>query len=137
MREVVRTTVHPNLLVVSAGAPPSNPSELLASDRMRALLQQLEHGPFDWVIIDTPPVLAVTDAVIIAPLVSAVTFVVGAEMTRWRLAERAIETLQSGSPRSLSAVLNRVDFDRNRYYYTRYYGQHYYSYYAEDVAAAS
>ncbi|HTM04923.1 MAG TPA: polysaccharide biosynthesis tyrosine autokinase [Vicinamibacterales bacterium] len=137
IREVVRTTVHPNLLAVSAGAPPSNPSELLASDRMRALIDQLEHGPFDWVIIDTPPVLAVTDAVILAPLVSAVTFVVGAEMTRWRLAERAIETLQSGSPRSISAVLNRVDFDRNRYYYARYYGQHYYSYYAEDVAAAS
>jgi capsular exopolysaccharide synthesis family protein len=137
MREVVRTTVHPNLLAVSAGSPPTNPSELLASDRMRALLEQLEQGPFDWVIIDTPPVLAVTDAVILAPLVSAVTFVVGAEMTRWRLAERAIETLQSGNPRSISAVLNRVDFDRNRYYYTRYYGQHYYSYYAEDVAAAS
>jgi polysaccharide biosynthesis transport protein len=137
MREVVRTTVHPNLLAISAGSPPTNPSELLASDRMRALLQQLEQGPFDWVIIDTPPVLAVTDAVIVAPLVSAVAFVVGAEMTRWRLAERAIETLQSGNPRSISAVLNRVDFDRNRYYYTRYYGQHYYSYYAEDVAAAS
>ena len=137
MREVVRTTVNANLLCITAGSAPSNPSELLASDRMRAFLQQLETGPFDWVIIDTPPVLAVTDAVILAPLVSAVTFVVGSEMTRWRIAERAIETLQTGNPRTIGAVLNRVDLDRNRYYYTRYYGNHYYTYYKDDVAAAS
>jgi Mrp family chromosome partitioning ATPase len=80
----------------------------------------------------------VTDAVILAPLVSSVTFVVGAEMTRWRVAERAIETLQSSNAKSISAVLNRVDLDRNRYYYTRYYGQHsYYGSYEADVPAAS
>ena len=81
MREVVQRTHDPNLLTITAGRTPANPSELLASDRMRALLAGLETGPFDWIIIDTPPVLAVTDAVILAPLVSAVTFVIGAEMT--------------------------------------------------------
>jgi capsular exopolysaccharide synthesis family protein len=136
MREVVQRCGDPNLLVISAGQTPSNPSELLSSDRMGALLRQLASGPFDWVIIDTPPVLAVTDAVILAPLVSSVTFVIGAEMTRWRLAERAIETLQTGQPRSVNAVLNRVDFDRNRYYYARYYGHQYKSYYAEAPAAS-
>ena len=136
MREVVQRCGDPNLLVIPAGVTPSNPSELLASDRMRAFLQQLTTGPFDWIIIDTPPVLAVTDAVILAPLVHAVSFVIGAEMTRWRLAERAIETLQSGHPRSITAILNRVDFDRNRYYYSRYYGHQYKSYYAEAPAAS-
>jgi succinoglycan biosynthesis transport protein ExoP len=135
MREVVQRTGDPNLLVITAGRTPSNPSELLGSDRMKAFVQQLSVGPFDWVIIDTPPVLAVTDAVILAPMVSGVTFVLGAEMTRWRLAERAIETLQSGHPQSITAVLNRVDFDRNRYYYSRYYGHQYKSYYAEAPAA--
>jgi capsular exopolysaccharide synthesis family protein len=135
MREVVQRTGDPNLLVITAGRTPSNPSELLGSDRMKAFVHQLAVGPFDWVIIDTPPVLAVTDAVILAPMVSGVTFVLGAEMTRWRLAERAIETLQSGHPHSISAVLNRVDFDRNRYYYSRYYGHQYKSYYAEAPAA--
>ncbi len=125
-----------NLLVITAGHTPTNPSELLASDRMRAFLHQLTTGPFDWVIIDTPPVLAVTDAVILAPLVHAVSFVVGAEMTRWRLAQRAIETLQAGHPRSIAAILTRVDFDRNRYYYSRYYGHQYKSYYAEAPAAS-
>ena len=136
MREVVNHSPDPNLLVITAGATPSNPSELLASDTMRAFVQQLLVGPFDWVIIDTPPVLAVTDAVILAPLVSGVAFVLGAEMTRWRLAERAIETLQAGNPHSISAVLNRVDFNRNHYYYKRYYGQQYRSYYAETSAAS-
>jgi capsular exopolysaccharide synthesis family protein len=136
MRELVQRTGDPNLLVITAGRTPPNPSELLASDRMKAFVQQLTVGPFDWVIIDTPPVLAVTDAVILAPIVSGVTFVLGAEMTRWRLAERAIETLQAGHPQSISAVLNRVDFDRNRYYYSRYYGHQYKSYYAEAPAAS-
>jgi capsular exopolysaccharide synthesis family protein len=136
MREVVQRCGDPNLLVISAGQTPPNPSELLGTDRMRAFLNQLQAGPFDWVIIDTPPVLAVTDAVILAPLVDEVTFVIGAEMTRWRLAERAIETLQTGNPKSIQAVLNRVDFDRNRYYYSRYYGHQYKSYYAEAPAAS-
>jgi capsular exopolysaccharide synthesis family protein len=136
MREVVQRCGDPNLLIIPAGVTPSNPSELLASDRMRAFLQQLTTGPFDWIIIDTPPVLAVTDAVILAPLVHGVSFVIGADMTRWRLAERAIETLQAGHPRSITAILNRVDFDRNRYYYSRYYGHQYKSYYAEAPLAS-
>jgi capsular exopolysaccharide synthesis family protein len=135
MREVVQRTHDPNLLTITAGRTPANPSELLASDRMRALLSGLEHGPFDWIIIDTPPVLAVTDAVILAPLVHAVTFVIGAEMTRWRLAERAVETLLTSNPRAVLAVLNKVNFGRNKYYYSRYYGHQYKNYYAESPAA--
>ena len=135
MREVVQRSHDPNLLVISAGRTPSNPSELLASDRMRALVAGLENGPFDWVIIDTPPVLAVTDAVIVAPLVESMVFVIGAEMTRWRLAQRAVETIMSGNPRSVAAVLNKVDFLRNKYYYSRYYGHQYKNYYQEAPAA--
>jgi succinoglycan biosynthesis transport protein ExoP len=135
MREVVQRTHDPNLLCITAGRTPANPSELLASDRMRALLSGLESGPFDWIVIDTPPVLAVTDAVILAPLVGAVTFVIGAEMTRLRLAERAVETLLSSNPRAVLAVLNKVNFGRNKYYYSRYYGHQYKNYYAESPAA--
>ena len=67
VREAVQRTNEPNLFVITAGRTPPNPSELLASERMNALLANLRSGPFDWVIIDTPPVLAVTDAVILAP----------------------------------------------------------------------
>jgi capsular exopolysaccharide synthesis family protein len=131
VRDVIQRTVDPNLLAITAGKTPANPSELLASERMKTLLTNLSHGPFDWIIIDTPPVLAVTDAVILAPSVSGVTFVIGAEMTRRRLAERAIETVMQTRPKYAAVVLNRVDFARNKYYYSRYYGHQYKNYYAE------
>src|SRR5204862_5859190 len=82
VRDVIQRTVDPNLLAITAGKMPPNPSELLASERMKTLMTNLSHGPFDWIVIDTPPVLAVTDAVIRAPAVSGGPFVVGAEMTR-------------------------------------------------------
>jgi capsular exopolysaccharide synthesis family protein len=131
VRDVIQRTIDPNLLAITAGRIPPNPSELLASERMRTLLTNLAHGPFDWIIIDTPPVLAVTDGVVLAPHVSGVTFVVGAEMTRLRLAERALETIIQAHPRFTAVVLNKVDIARNRYYYSRYYGHQYKSYYAE------
>jgi capsular exopolysaccharide synthesis family protein len=131
VRDVIQRTVDPNLLAVTAGTTPPNPSELLTSERMRTLLTNLMHGPFDWIVIDTPPVLAVTDAVVLAPLVSGVVFVVGAEMTRRRLADRAVATLLATGPRQIGAVLNKVDFARNRYYYSRYYGHQYKNYYAQ------
>jgi len=131
VRDVIQRTVDPNLLAITAGRTPPNPSELLSSERMKTLLTNLAHGPFDWIIIDTPPVLAVTDAVILAPLVSAVTFVIGAEMTRRRLAERAVETVMQTRPKFAAVVLNKVDFARNKYYYARYYGHQYKNYYAE------
>jgi polysaccharide biosynthesis transport protein len=130
VRDVIQRTVEPNLLAMTAGAPPQNPSELLASERMKTLIANLAVGAFDWVLIDTPPVLAVTDAVILAPSVAGVVYVIGAEMTRRRLAKRALDTIQSSNPRSVTVVLNKVDFARNRHYYSRYYGHHYKSYYA-------
>jgi succinoglycan biosynthesis transport protein ExoP len=132
VREVVQRTREPNLFVITAGRTPPNPSELLASERMDHLLANLAKGPFDWVVIDTPPVLAVTDAVIIGQKVGTVVFVIGSEMTRRVHAEHALETLQSVRIRSIGAVLNRVDFDRNKYYYARYYGYQYKSYYGQN-----
>jgi succinoglycan biosynthesis transport protein ExoP len=131
VRDVIQRTVDPNLVAITAGPPPPNPSEMLSSERMRTLLTNLAHGPFDWIIIDTPPVLAVTDAVVVAPMVTGVVFVVGAEMTRRRLAERAVQTILAARPKQVGAVLNKVDFARNRYYYSRYYGHQYKNYYAQ------
>jgi capsular exopolysaccharide synthesis family protein len=122
LTQAVQRLAEPDLWIMPAGSTPPNPSELLASGRMEALLGQVQNGPFDWVIVDTPPVLAVTDASILTQWVSGVAFVVGSEMTRRRLVERAIDTLAAGRPRILGAVLNRVDVSRNKYYYARHYG---------------
>ena len=135
VREVVQRTAEANLFAITAGRTPPNPSELLSSERMNQLLANLSQGPFDWVVVDTPPVLAVTDAVIVAQKVAGVVFVIGSEMTRRVHAERALETLQSGRARSIGVVLNRVDFNRNKYYYSRYYGYQYKSYYGQNTTA--
>jgi capsular exopolysaccharide synthesis family protein len=136
VREAVQRTTEPNLFVITAGRTPPNPSELLASERMKSFIANLSQGPFEWIVLDTPPVLAVTDAVVLAGAVSAVVFVVGSEMTRRVHAERALGTLRAGKPRSIGVVLNRVDFDRNKYYYSRYYGYNYKSYYGSATPAA-
>lgn len=133
VREAIQRTSDPNFCVMTAGRTPPNPSELLSSERMRQLVGNLSEGPFDWVIIDTPPVLAVTDAVVVTPLVSGTVFVLGAEMTRRRLAERAVQMVLQTRPRVVGAVLNRVNFDRNKYYYSRYYGYQYKSYYGQQA----
>ena len=137
IRDAVQRTSEPNLFVMTAGHVPPNPSELLSSERMRQLITNLESGPFDWIIIDTPPVLAVTDAVIIVPYMSGLVFVIGAEMTRRAHAERAIQTIQGGKTNIVGAVLNRVDLNRNKYYYSRYYGYHYKSYYGNSATPAA
>jgi succinoglycan biosynthesis transport protein ExoP len=137
VREAVQRTSESNLFVMSAGHVPPNPSELLHSERMKQLIANLEAGPFDWIIMDTPPVLAVTDAVILAPYMSGLVFVIGAEMTRRAHAERAIQTIQGGKPNIIGAVLNRVDLNRNKYYYSRYYGYHYKSYYGNSSTPAA
>ena len=111
-----------------AGTHPPNPAELLGSKRFKdfaAFLMQY----FDWVIIDTPPVMAVTDASLAANLAHGVLFVVGSEMTSRRIAQRAVEQLEMGQARFLGAVLNRVDLEHNAYYYSRYYRADYGSYY--------
>jgi len=135
VREAIQRTSDPNFCVMTAGRTPPNPSELLSSERMRQLVANLSEGPFDWVIVDTPPVLAVTDAVIVTPMVSGTVFVLGAEMTRRRLAERAVQMVLQTRPRVIGAVLNRVNFDRNKYYYSRYYGYQYKSYYGQNKPA--
>jgi len=125
LTDTVQRIADPNLWVMTAGQTPSNPSELLASGRMDGLMKQVQTGPFDWVVIDTPPVLAVTDASIVTRWASGVAFVVGSEMTRGRLAERAVEMLSAARPSFIGVVLNRVDVSRSRYYYSQHYGYGY------------
>jgi succinoglycan biosynthesis transport protein ExoP len=113
---------NPRLWVMTAGVPPPNPSELLGSDRMRSLLDEMKSGRFDWVVFDTPPVLPVTDAVVLSAVVDGVAFVIGSEMTQRQHVARAVETLARGGSRMFGAILNKVNLERNRYYYSRYYG---------------
>jgi capsular exopolysaccharide synthesis family protein len=129
------TLDHAKLCVMTGGVPPPNPSELLGSDQMRALLSETKRGRFDWVIVDTPPVIAVTDAVVLSAVVGGIVFVIGSEMTARQHAARALETLTGNGSHLLGAVLNRVDLRRNKYYYSRYYGYKNKNYYSTQPAS--
>lgn len=76
--------------------------------------------------------MAVTDASLVAHEAGGVIFVVGAETTSRRLAQQAVDTLEAASARFAGAVLNRVDLDRNGYYYSQYYPSHYQQYYIQN-----
>jgi capsular exopolysaccharide synthesis family protein len=128
--ETVKKTLTPNLWLMAAGKHPPNPAELLGSRRFSDFMTSLSDH-FDWVIIDSPPVMAVTDASVIAHSVTGVVFVVGAEMTSRGTAKAALEQLNSAKAKYVGGILNRVDVRRNPYYYARHYRREYSSYYTK------
>jgi capsular exopolysaccharide synthesis family protein len=129
--DAIRRTDVPGLCVLAGGRVPPNAAELLGSTRFKDFLATLR-GEFDWVIIDSPPVMAVTDANILANLADSVVFVVAAEMTGYKIARRAVEQLERSRATFAGAVLNRVEIERHAYYYSQYYRREYASYYAAD-----
>jgi polysaccharide biosynthesis transport protein len=131
--EAVRKVPVPNLWIMPAGKHPPNPAELLASKRFREFVSSLNQH-FDWIIFDSPPVMAVTDATVISNVVSGVVFVVGSEMTSSGAAKAAIEHLDTAKAKYVGAVLNKVDLKRNAYYYSNYYRRSYSHYYTSKPA---
>ena len=134
--EAIRGTAVPGLWTMTAGMLPPNPSELLGSKRFKDFISTLGQH-FDWVIIDTPPVMAVTDSVIASNVAQGVVFVLGAEMTSRHTAQRAIEQLANGKTKFVGAVLNRVDLQHHAYYYSQYYRREYGAYYASQPITGS
>ena len=124
LADVIRKTDTPNLSIMSAGHIPPNPAELLGSPRFKELIRKLR-SQFDWIIIDAPPVMAVTDAAVIGNHATGVVFVVGAEMTSRRHASVAIEQLLAAKAHFIGAVLNRANVQRHGYYYATYYRKDY------------
>ena len=127
--EVVRQSGVENLWIMPAGKTPPNPAELLGSKRFADLTSSL-NGHFDCVVIDTPPVLAVTDSAVVAHRASGVLFVIAADVTSRQAAQTALDQLEHAHAKFLGAVLNRVDVERNSYYYSRYYRKDYANYYS-------
>jgi capsular exopolysaccharide synthesis family protein len=130
--EAVDKTTVPGLWVIPAGLNPPNPAELLGSKRFKDFLESVAQH-FDWVIVDTPPVMAVTDSSVVAHLATGVLFVVGAEMTSRHAAQRALEQLGHARAKFIGTVLNRVDLQHNPYYYSQYYRREYSDYYQKNV----
>lgn len=128
LAEVVRQYGETGLDVLTAGPIPPNPAELLSMQAFRDLIGRLS-PLYDHIIIDCPPIMAVTDASLVASEVAGVVFVVGAEATTRAAARTALDELRETKIKVVGAVLNRVDLRHNSYYYARYYRADYERYY--------
>lgn len=130
LEAVIQKTSVPNLSVVACGPIPPNPAELLASRRMRDFLDASAER-FDVLVLDSPPVLAVSDACVLAPLVNGVLLVVGSGGVARPALRRAKEQLDAVHARLLGAVLNR--FDAGAQGYSKRYYDTYESYYGTET----
>ena len=96
-----------NLHVLTTGPTPPNPSELLGSQRMRSMLAEME-SLYDLVVVDSPPVRAVTDATILSSLVDGTVLVVDAVVSRHSTVRHSVEALRKANANLLGVVLNRL-----------------------------
>lgn len=118
-RKVNVVQVSPLLSLVTAGRPGPNPVQVLTSERLARLVEDAGTS-FDWVIIDTPPVLMKPDAGLLMNIVDGAVFVVGAGMTSHKMAKRATDAI--GRDRIVGVVMNRVT---DRIIQEQYGGGHY------------
>ncbi|MEN8149975.1 MAG: polysaccharide biosynthesis tyrosine autokinase, partial [Planctomycetota bacterium] len=128
LEETVRPTPIENLYALTSGPNPPNPAELLGGHRMAEILETAR-GEYGKIIIDTPPLVAVTDTSLLAPLVQGIFLVVSMGKTSWRLIERARQSLSAVGEEVTGGIVNDVRSSHRGYgygygyTYDRYYGK--------------
>lgn len=128
LKEVIQADVFPNLDVVTSGPVPPNPAELLGSKKMKALLQEAAEA-YDYVFLDMPPVLAVTDAVLMSSLlmssqVDGTVLVLGSGDISPDEGKQAQSVLEKVHANILGVILNKVpQHHKSGYYYYYYYDE--------------
>ncbi|MFZ0761987.1 MAG: polysaccharide biosynthesis tyrosine autokinase [Candidatus Sulfotelmatobacter sp.] len=132
---ITRSPVLPNLSVLPAGTPPPNPAELLASANMRDILEELR-GQYDHIVIDTPPTLSVTDAVVLSPRADSIVLVIRSGQTTKQALRRSRDILMQVNAKVSGVLLNAVDLSSPDYYYYYEYQGKYSRYYRDDESGA-
>ncbi len=128
---ITTSPILPSLFILPAGSPPPNPAELLASTQMKDVLNELRER-FDHIVIDTPPTLSVTDAVVLSPRVDAIILVIRSGQTTKQALRRARDILMQVNAHVTGVLLNAVDLTSPDYYYYYEYQGKYSHYYQED-----
>lgn len=136
--ELIHTTDIPNLDVVCCGATPSQPSELLGSRRMLQFMQEVSKR-YDRIIMDCPPISAVSDPLVLSAMADGVVYVTKFNKIRREHARKSIQRLLDAGIHICGVVLNDIDFEgRDSYYYSYYYYQNrYYSSYYRSRSTGS
>lgn len=109
------------LFLLPSGPIPPNPSEILSSKRFAELIERAKQT-YDLILVDSPPVLSVSDALVLTRIADGVLFVLDAQSTNRKLAQKAVASLQQVNARILGVVLNRIKNEPgNSQYYYNYY----------------
>jgi capsular exopolysaccharide synthesis family protein len=123
---VIQRTGIPNMDLVATGPFPPNPGEIILRPELQSFLEYAKRT-YDRVIIDCPPIMAVSEAGILAAMAEGVVVVIWAGQTSKKLTQLAVQQLKERGAKILGCVLNNLDFQRvGYYYYSTYYG--YYDY---------
>jgi capsular exopolysaccharide synthesis family protein len=130
LKHAVQKSPIPNLMLLTSGPIPPNPSELLGSEQMKKLLASMKEG-FDRIVIDSPPTVAVTDSTILGNMVDQVLLVVSSGQTSREVVARCKQIFNDVQAQLLGVVLNNFNVRHRDYYYSKYY--YYYNYnYGDD-----
>jgi tyrosine-protein kinase Etk/Wzc len=129
LNEAIHATDVPNLFVLPSGIIPPNPSELLGSEKMNQLIETLKQE-FDFIIFDTPPVVAVTDALLLGMQTDAMVIIARADVSKADGVLRAVDAVERSNIRFLGVVLNNFNVANAYGAYYRYY--QYYHYYSNE-----
>ncbi len=126
--QFMKNSEFPNLSVMTCGPIPPNPPELFSQDRFLTLLNDLKKD-FNWIFLDSPPVVSLTDSIILSSISDMVAIVIRHNENDKELIKRSIYQIKQVKGNVIGAVLNSVDIERA--YYKDYYYAGYY-YYTED-----
>ena len=126
--EIIRITSIRGLHLVPAGEPVPSPADMLAGEKFRTFLKELR-GHFDLLILDTPPILAVPDALTISEQLDAFIVIFRLSYTPYKMLRQAVDELGAG--KIMGVVLN-CDEKKSDKYYSRYYGNYYKPSYIEN-----
>ena len=118
----IQETELENLYVLTAGAIPPNPAEILSSEKMKNLIEDLKNI-YDYIFIDTPPIGLVTDAGVLSSFIDGVVLVVKSESVEKKYLEETKKKLDAVDARILGAILNAYKSEPKDYKYYSYYGK--------------
>jgi capsular exopolysaccharide synthesis family protein len=128
--EAIQRVASSNLSLLASGSHAPSPGDLLTVGGLRGLIEALR-GFYNWIIIDSPPIGAVADALVLSPMVDGVAVVVGAEMVPRKAVRHTVDRVAESGTRVLGVVLNRARAERHSYYYSHHYSHGYASYHQE------
>jgi len=139
IRNAIQQTPLNNIWILPSGLIPPNPAELLNSKKMEELIEVVKKG-YDVVLIDTPPVLAVIDAVIVSRVADSTVFVVKAGKITYKMFDKAVDEMKRANSHILGVLFNGMKSGKGEYRYMDYYQSREYSYessedYKEDTEA--